>query len=539
MKTLFSIPGLLLSLCTVYVARRLLELRKGKLPPGPRGLPIIGNLLQLKLDAWLPFTEWKHKYGPLVYISVGSQGILILNSHKAASDLLDQRAHIYNNRPRFIVAGEYLTGGKFLGILQNNDLWRRMRRAGNEVLNKAMAPSFQPVQEREALRLVWNMLQSTKPQEWDSELKRSAQSLTLSVVYNLPTLESANDPAIARINEFVLRLTQATFPGTYLVEYFPWLKYLPAFISKWKSDAQMWFRRDTELFRGLYDGVRDRMIEDEDANSFTSHVIRGQERYELSETEIAWLSANMYSGGSDASAITLEWFILAMLAYPEVQQKCQEELDSVVGRSRMPRFSDQEVLPYIRATAREVMRWRTIAPLGAPHQSTEDDFYEGYYIPKNTIIMPNIWAMNRDKDIYGPDAEIFRPERHLDPDGKLAPTPPDTKRKSRDNFFDILANSWAFPLTEGNISFGYGGRTCPGKHVANASVFINIATILWAGNIFPEKDMEGVPVKPDLSDTATINNGIAVRPFSFKCLITPRFPEVTEVLAQTKEVLGI
>ncbi|KAF5372497.1 hypothetical protein D9758_005230 [Tetrapyrgos nigripes] len=412
---------------------------------------------------------------PLVYISVGSQGILILNSHKAASDLLDQRAHIYNNRPRFIVAGEYLTGGKFLGILQNNDLWRRMRRAGNEVLNKAMAPSFQPVQEREALRLV------------------SAQSLTLSVVYNLPTLESANDPAIARINEFVLRLTQATFPGTYLVEYFPWLKYLPAFISKWKSDAQMWFRRNTELFRGLYDGVRDRMIEDEDANSFTSHVIRGQERYELSDTEIAWLSANMYSGGSDASAITLEWFMLTMIAYPEVQQKCQEELDSVVGRSRMPRFSDQEVLPYIRATAREVMRWRTIAPLGAPHQSTEDD-----------------WATNLDKDIYGPDAEIFRPERHLDPDGKLAPTPPDTKRL----------------------------RTCPGKHVANASVFINIATILWAGNIFPEKDMEGVPVKPDLSDAATINNGI-VRPFSFKCLITPRFPEVTEVLAQTKEMLGI
>ncbi|THU98256.1 cytochrome P450 [Dendrothele bispora CBS 962.96] len=525
MSALFSITGLLLSLCMIYVAHRLLDLRKGKLPPGPRGLPIIGNLLQLKLDAWLPFTEWKHKYGPLVYISVGNQGILIVNSHKAAVDLLDQRAHIYNNRPRFIVAGEYLTGGKFLGILQNNDVWRRMRRAGNEVLNKAMATSFQPVQEREGVRLVWNMLQSTRPQEWEKELKRAAQSLTLSMVYNLPTLEAANDPAIQRINEFVLRITQATFPGTYLVEYFPWLKYLPAFISKWKSDAQMWYRRDTELFRSLYDGVRDRMIEDEDAhNSFTSHVIRGQERYDLSDTEISWLSANMYSGGSDASATTLEWFMLAMITYPEVQRKCQEELDSVVGRSRMPRFSDQDVLPYIRATAREVMRWRTIAPLGAPHQSTEDDWYEGYYIPKNTIVMPNIWAMNRDKDVYGPDAEIFKPERHLDPDGNLASAPPDTKPSF---------------LTEGNVSFGYGGRTCPGKHVANSSVFINIASILWAGIISPDKDESGVPVKPDLSDTATINNGIAVRPLPFKCLVTPRFPEVPEVLAQTKEMLGI
>ncbi|KAK1230501.1 hypothetical protein PQX77_006429 [Marasmius sp. AFHP31] len=120
--------------------------------------------------------------------------------------------------------------------------------------------------------------------------------------------------------------------------------------------------------------------------------------------------------------------MLAMLAHPEVQKKCQEELDAVVGRHRMPKFSDMEDLPYIRATVREVLRWRTVVPIGAPHLSTEDDWYGGYYIPKGTIVISNIWAMNRDKKVYGRDADEFRPDRHLRSDGKLGPSPPDTKQ---------------------------------------------------------------------------------------------------------------
>ncbi|EEB95256.1 hypothetical protein MPER_05802 [Moniliophthora perniciosa FA553] len=95
--------GLLLVLfIAIYFVKVARQRNKGKLPPGPMGLPLLGNLLQLSLDAWLPFTEWKYKYGPLVYITAGSQGILVLGSHKVAADLLDRKAHIYNGRPRFI-----------------------------------------------------------------------------------------------------------------------------------------------------------------------------------------------------------------------------------------------------------------------------------------------------------------------------------------------------------------------------------------------------------------------------------------------------
>ncbi|KAL0568084.1 hypothetical protein V5O48_013909 [Marasmius crinis-equi] len=441
---------ILIFLSTIYLTHKSTEWKQRKLPPGPRGLPVIGNLLQLSANAWIPFTEWKYKFGPLVYLTVGRQGILVINSLKVATELLDRKADIYSSRPRLIgkhvsvasedtdahistvngsiVASEYLTGGLFIPMMQSHEIWKRMRRAGNKILNKTMASSFYPAQQQEAVRLVWNMLQDTRPQLWDSELQRAASSVMVSMVYGLPILESSDDPTIGRINDLVSRVARASIPGKHLVEFFPWMRYFPAFICKWKRDSQMWYRRDTEFFKGLFAGVKDRMEMSDDRGSFTSYVIRDQEHYELSDTEISWLSAAIYAGGAETSATTMSWFMLAMVAYPEVQKRCQEELDAVVGRSRIPRLSDQDDLPYIRATAREVLRWRPVGPLSVPHQLTKDDWHEGSYIPKNTIVLPNIWAMNHDKDTFGPDADIFNPERHLGPDGKLAPSPPNTKQ---------------------------------------------------------------------------------------------------------------
>jgi cytochrome P450 len=78
------------------------------------------------------------------------------------------------------------------------------------------------------------------------------------------------------------------------------------------------------------------------------------------------------------------WWMLAMLAYPETQ-RAHAELDAVIGRSRLPTFADFPHLPFIRAMVKESLRWRQIAPSGVPHQTTEDDWYEGMFIPKGTI----------------------------------------------------------------------------------------------------------------------------------------------------------
>ena len=169
----------------------------------------------------------------------------------------------------------------------------------------------------------------------------------------------------------------------------------------------------------------------------------------------------------------MAWWPLAMLVYPETQARAHAELDAVVGRARLPTFADYPHLPYIRAMVKEVLRWRPVGPLGVPHRSTEDDWYEGMFIPKGTICIPNMWHMNRDPDVYGEDAADFDPARHLDAtSGKFTSGASGAK-------------------DDGHVSYGFGRRICVGRHVADNSIFINIAVMLWTSKIERKRDGSG------------------------------------------------
>ncbi|KAF8546953.1 cytochrome P450, partial [Imleria badia] len=171
--------------------------------------------------------------------------------------------------------------------------------------------------------------------------------------------------------------------------------------------------------------------------------------------------------------------MLAMVIYPETQKRAQAELDVVVGRHRIPTFADYENLPYIRAMVKEALRWRPVDPVGLPHRSIEDDWYEGHFIPAGTIVITNVWHLNRDPEIYGADAVHFNPARHLDGKGQVSPGPIDSKE-------------------EGHFTYGFGRRICVGRHVANNSLFIDIAMVLWAMNIEPATDARGKPLPIDV-----------------------------------------
>jgi cytochrome P450 len=161
-----------------------------------------------------------------------------------------------------------------------------------------------------------------------------------------------------------------------------------------------------------------------------------------------------------------------MIAFPEVQRRAQAELDAVIGRDRLPTFSDAPRLPYLSAVIREVLRWRPSLPLSVPHAVTEDDWYEGMFIPKGAICIPNIWQCNHDRAVFGEDADEFRPERHLDEHGELLPGPAETNQA-------------------GHTTFGFGRRVCLGKHLADGSLFINTARLLWAAKLERARDEKG------------------------------------------------
>jgi cytochrome P450 len=132
------------------------------------------------------------------------------------------------------------------------------------------------------------------------------------------------------------------------------------------------------------------------------------------------------------------------------------ELDAVVCRSRLPTFADFPHLPYIHAMVKESLRWRPIAPSGVPHQTTEDDWYEGMFIPKGTICITNMWHMNRDPEIFGKNTERFDPARYLDASGDITPGMSEIKEQR-------------------HFAYGFGRRNCFDRHMADNSLFINIA----------------------------------------------------------------
>ena len=82
-----------------------------------------------------------------------------------------------------------------------------------------------------------------------------------------------------------------------------------------------------------------------------------------------------------------------MSLYPEVQKKAQAQLDAVVGPNRLPEFADRARLPYIDAIVKEILRWHPVGPMGFAHVSTEDDEYNGYFIPSGSIVMVNVWCV--------------------------------------------------------------------------------------------------------------------------------------------------
>ena len=255
----------------------------------------------------------------------------------------------------------------------------------------------------------------------------------------------------------------------------------------------------------------------------------------LSQTPHRVLTISSAAGAETTSAV-MAWWMLAMVTYPDVQKRAQDELDSVVGRTRVPNFADLPYLPYIRAMVKEALRWRPVDPLGLPHLSTKDDWYNGMFIPKGSMMIANVWNLNRDPEIYGPDAAHFNPARFLDANGEVTSCAPETRE-------------------EGHVTYGFGRRVCVGKHVANNSLFIDFAMMLWACRIELGKDESGTVTQIDVD--GCMEDGLVVwvfflrssvvepsglilpltasRPVPFKVDVTPRFPEAVALLAAENE----
>lgn len=154
----------------------------------------------------------------------------------------------------------------------------------------------------------------------------------------------------------------------------------------------------------------------------------------------------------------VQTFFFAMLLHPEIQRLAQAEIDEVFGSHRLPRLADRCRLPYIDALIKEILRWGTVSPMALPHSTAVDDEVFGYKIPKGCVVIPNIWGMLHDGSVY-PSPFKFDPTRFIGE--RQQPDPRE-------------------------LAFGRGRRVCPGQHIAEASIFIQVASVLAMFDILRE-----------------------------------------------------
>ncbi|CUS11964.1 unnamed protein product [Tuber aestivum] len=481
--------SLLISFLAILIATYLFQRKRYQLPlpPGPRGLPILGNIFQLASKYhWLQQQEWTKKYGPIFKIRFGSHTIIVLGTYKAARDLLDRRAKIYSDRPDLVVCGKHISRG-YRTLLMRGEMWNAHHRLQATILSPKMSQKYKPVQDLESKHMIHALLK--KPDDFARQFHRYSASLVFSLGYG-KRLVTAHEKELRAIDLIMRNFTEAGAVGRWWVDLFPILDLLPECLAEWKRVGLKFHQIECELHLA---NMREAL--EEKGWNWAKVYKNSPLSQGMSELEISYDAGILYEAASDTTTIALEVFILAMVKFPHVARRAQEELDRVVGESRLPGWQDQASLPYIQKVIKETLRWRPVAVNAFYHAVTEDDEYLGYRIPKGSWIVGNVWGIHMDPEVY-PNPNDYNPDRYDDE-------------------------------TLGYLSFGFGRRACTGRHIAKNSLYITISRMLWAYDIGPNIRPDGAEVPVD--DMA-FTNGFLSRPVPFECSIKPRNQNRAEVI---------
>ncbi|KHN94886.1 Cytochrome P450 [Metarhizium album ARSEF 1941] len=481
----------LLSIFVVSVVQQYLCWRR--MPPGPRPLPLMGNIHQIPRSyPWRGYADMFKRYGPLVTMQFGPQKAVMIGSVEVARDLLDKRNSIYSSRPRVPMIQECISRNFRILFLPYGCQWRTYHKLHASVLNVRVSDAYRPLHDLESRQLLLDLSEADAGERFAFHFFRYSASLIYSLAYGI-RLPKGDEPEVKVAYQVMEELSQVLLQ-TWAVDILPWINVLPRVLAPWKRIADRMHDFESSFLGGLAASAQQKP-----GWNWSKNMLTMKESKNMSRTELGYILGVLYEAGSDTTAIALSVFVMAMILYPGVARKAQRELDQVVGPDRMPTFDDLDRLPYIHAIVKETLRWRPVIPGGIPHAVTEDDEYKGYHIPKGSMIIPNLWAMAMDERLFK-QAERFIPERWIE--------------------------NPALPL----FPFGFGRRVCPGQHVGKNSLLINTARMLWAYDFEHAYEVrDGVKVQCPV-DAMAFTNAFNSQPLPFKAAIIQRSGNVREVM---------
>ncbi|KAF5748420.1 Cytochrome P450 superfamily protein isoform 1 [Tripterygium wilfordii] len=440
--------------------------RQSKLPPGPKPWPIIGNFNLIGPLPHQSLHKLSLRYGALMQLKFGSYPVVVASSADMAKQILKTNDQIFASRPK-TAAGKYTTYN-FQNITwaPYGPYWRQGRKIYLcELFSSRRLESYEYIRVQERRDFTSRLLAlSGKPVVLKEQLSRLTLSIISRIVLGKKYFSEREDgSAIVTIEEFQEMLDELFLLNGVLNigDWIPWLDFL---------DLQGYVKRMKAL-KIKFDRFHDHVLDEHKARKAGVKDFVPKDMVDLllqlsddpsldvnlNYDSVKGFTQDLIAGGTDTSAVTVEWAMSELMKQPDLIKKATEELDRVIGRARWVEEKDMPQLPYIEAIMKETMRKHPVAVLLAPHLALEDCNIGGYDIVKGTRVFINSWSMGRDPKIWD-EPEEFRPERFI---GKAI----DVKGQS----FELLP-------------FGSGRRMCPGYSLGLKMIQSSLANMLHGFN---------------------------------------------------------
>ncbi|KAL4193287.1 hypothetical protein AMTRI_Chr06g198640 [Amborella trichopoda] len=434
---------------------------KMKRPPGPSGLPIIGNLHQL---GSLPHRSLAHLakiYGPFMHLQLGRVSTLVVSSPKMAELAMRTHDHALCSRPIRAATNHLTYNSTDVAFAPYGPYWRHVRKICIlELLSSKRVQSFRNVRKEEVGRLVDSIFVSSKAKA-PVNLRDVFHSLTNNVVCRVALGKSywEDEPELKEILNSSRPLTSGFFVG----DFFPsleWVKYLTGFQRRLEKNLR---QRDSFLERVIAEHLLPtHKKEKKDLVDVLLELQKeGTPDFTLSRDNIKSVVMDMFAAGTATTATVLEWGMSELIKNRSAMKKAQDEVRGIAKSNNKSMIEEKELqqLHYLKVVVKEILRLHPPAPLLIPHESIEDCDIEGYFVPSKTTVLVNVWAIGRHPDSWV-DPEEFRPERFIGSN------------------IDYKGQDFAL------IPFGAGRRGCPGISFAMAILELALANLLlcfdWA-----------------------------------------------------------
>ncbi|CAL4914504.1 unnamed protein product [Urochloa decumbens] len=449
--------------------------RKYNLPPGPRPWPVIGNLDLIGTLPHHSIHDLSKRYGPLMSLRFGSVPVVVGSSVDSARFILKTHDLAFIDRPK-MASGQH-TAYNFSDIVWSpyGAYWRQARKLWQTRLFSARQLRSQEHVRDEEVRAMLRGLSSSSSSGSAQQvaIKEHLIMLSLNVISRVAlggkyvVVGEGGTAGSSPVSPEEFRwMVEELFVlnGVFSVgDFIPWLSWLDpqGYVGRMKRLAKM-FDRFLEHVVDEHEERRRREGEGFVAKDMVDLLLELADdpslEVPIGRDGIKGFALDLIAGGTDTSAVTVEWAMSELLRNPSAMAKATEELDAVVGRGRVVTEQDIPRLPYLEAVVKETFRLHPVTPLLAPRLSREDASMDssGHDIPAGTLVFVNVWTIGRDPAVWGDAASEFRPERFVG------------------SGVDVKGQHLEL------LPFGSGRRMCPGIGLGLKMVQVTLANLLHA-----------------------------------------------------------